>query len=101
MAVIQVEVYKEPQNIQKGVRQGCSLSTLLFNLYIEQAVKKVKEKYGKGVRIQGETYKMLRFADDIVILTESERDLECLMNGLDTVLNKLLWPPQSLLHIGI
>ena len=31
---------------------------------------------------------MLRFADDIVILTESERDLECLMNGLDTVLNE-------------
>ena len=58
-AVIQVEGYEEEADIQKGVRQGCSLSSLLFSLYVEQAVKKVKEKFGKRIKIQEETYKML------------------------------------------
>ena len=85
-AVIRVEGHEREAIVQKGVRQGCSLSPLLFNLYIEQAVKETKEKFGKGVTVQGEEIKTLRFADDIVILSESAKDLEDLLNGMDVTL---------------
>ena len=44
--------------------------------------------FGKGITIQGEETKTLRFADDIVILSESAEDLEKLLNGMDRVLEK-------------
>lgn len=85
-AVIRIEGYEREAAVQKGVRQGCSLSPLLFNLYIEQAMKEIKEKFGEGITVQGEVVKTLRFADDIVILSESARDLEIVLNGMDVVL---------------
>jgi len=33
----------EEANIEKGVRQGCNLSPTLFNLYIEEALKELRE----------------------------------------------------------
>ena len=64
-AVIRIEGEEREAAVHKGVRQGCSLSPLLFNLYIEQAMQEIKEEYGKGVMVQGEEIKTLRFADDI------------------------------------
>ncbi|WP_234447185.1 reverse transcriptase domain-containing protein, partial [Virgibacillus salexigens] len=57
-----------------------------FNLYIEQAVKESKEKFGIGIKVQGEEIKTLRFADDIVILSETAKDLEEQLNGMGSVL---------------
>ena len=87
-ATLTIEEHKKEALIRKGVRQGCSLSPLLFNLYMELAVNDVKEQFRFGVTVQGEKIKMLRFADDIVILAESKKDLEETMNGIDEVLRK-------------
>ena len=87
-AVTRVDGHETRAAIQKGVRQGCSLSPLLFNLYIEQAIKEVKEQFEAGVTVHGQNIKMLRFADDIVVLAESEKDLEFILNGMDFVLRQ-------------
>ncbi|MGX9339093.1 RNA-directed DNA polymerase, partial [Pantoea dispersa] len=87
-AVIRIEGNEREAVIEKGVRQGCSLSPMLFNLYIEQAVKETKEKFGEGIKVQGEEIKTLRFADDIVILSETAEDLEEQLNGMDRVLKE-------------
>ena len=85
-AVIRVEEHERDAEVGKGVRQGCSSSSLLFNLYIEEAVKEWKEKFGEGIKVQWEEIKTLRFADDIVILSETAKDLEEQLNGLSSVL---------------
>ena len=86
-ATIRFEGQEGEANIKKGVRQGCSLSPVLFNIYIENAIKEVKKKFRAGVTIHGERIKMLRFADDIVLVAEKCSDLEKILNGMEKILN--------------
>lgn len=73
-------------NISKGVRQGCSLSPVLFNLYIQKAIDRVREEVKVGISVQGEKIDMIRFADDIAIITESEQDLQIMIKEMDRIL---------------
>jgi len=45
---------KVEAQIRKGVRQGCSLSLSLFNLYVQEAINKIREEIEVGIKINGE-----------------------------------------------
>ena len=85
-----IEVDNEQRNIkvQKGVRQGCILSPIIFNLYAEEAVRKVKNMINGGINFQGEKVNMLRFADDIAIITASKQEPEEAIIEMETVFKK-------------
>lgn len=85
-AVIRIEGEEREAFVHRGVRQGCNLSPLLFNVYIEKAMQEIKEKCGNGITVQGEEIKTIRFADDIVVLSESGTNLENMLNGMDSIL---------------
>jgi len=88
-ANIRLDNCEEEARIRKGVRQGCSLSSILFNMYIEEAVNEVKEGcYNEGINIQGERILMLRFADDIVLLAENEKSLQKILCCMEDILTK-------------
>ena len=86
MAVIEIGKEKETAEIRKGVRQGCALSPVLFNLYIEDAMNRLKMKDNIGIRIQGENVSMIRFADDIALLAENEEALEASLQEMASIL---------------
>ena len=74
--------------IRKGVRQGCPLSPYLFNLFIEEVIRSVKEKT-KGIKINGRKIQRIRFADDIVIIEDSEKGIKKMIQILGKELQHL------------
>ena len=58
----------------EGLRQGSVLSPLLFSIFIAEVIDEWKRR-GIGVRIAGRRLAGLLFADDIVLLAESAREL--------------------------
>ena len=63
--------------IKRGVRQGCVLSPCLFNLYVERIFRETQDL--RGLKIGGININNLRYADDTVLLAESEEDLKNLL----------------------
>jgi hypothetical protein len=64
-----------------GLKQGCILSPILFNLYLNSLVEEIRDS-GIGVDLEGEIIGMLLYADDIVFLAETEADLQRLLSIL-------------------
>ena len=63
--------------IGKGVRQGCVLSTCLFNLHAEYIMRKARlEEAQAGIKIAGRNINKFRYADDTTLMTESEKELK-------------------------
>ena len=69
-------------SIKQGVRQGCVASPNLFALYTEMSMKEIEDM--ERFRIGGKVVNNLRYADDTVILAESEQQLQQLMNTVVT-----------------
>ena len=64
-----------------GLKQGCTLSTLLFNLYVNDLVTKINS-LDIGIEIDGEKVAVMLYADDLVLISASEDDLQILLNEL-------------------
>ena len=58
-------------NIKRGVRQGCVLSPDLLSLYSEKILREIKDLNGK--KINGININNIRYADDTVLVAESEK----------------------------
>ena len=66
--------------IGKGVRQGCILSSCLFNFYAEYIMRNAGlEETQAGIRIAVKNISNLRYADDTTLMEESEEELKILL----------------------
>ncbi|CAG2231612.1 unnamed protein product [Mytilus edulis] len=68
-------------NVQCGLKQGCLLSPLLFNVYVNGLVTYICS-LNVGINIDEENVSILLYADDLVLLAGSESDLQVLLDGL-------------------
>ena len=73
--------YTEEFEVKKGVRQGCILSPILFNIYSEELINYALESYN-GVKVNGVSYTNIRFADDTAVIAETEEELQNMMTSI-------------------
>src|SRR5574340_1240247 len=64
----------------KGVHQGCILSPCLFNLYAEYIMRNTGlEEAQAGIKIAGKNINNLRYAENTILMAESEEELKSLL----------------------
>ena len=71
--------------IQTGVRQGCILSPLLYSIFINDLAEELRNHPG-GAKIDAagkHVLTVLLYADDIVLMAETEEELQALMSVVD------------------
>ena len=73
----------EPAKIGRGVRQGCPLSPLLFNIYIQELLNEALENSKDGVKVGGQLVNAVRFADDQAMVANTNAGLQRIMDCLD------------------
>ena len=72
--VLNGEILK-PFPLRSGPRQGCPLSSLLFNIVLKVLATAIREdKEIKGIQIRKEEIKLSLFADDMILCIENPKD---------------------------
>ena len=68
--------------MRQGVRQGCPLSPILFNFFVNELAKML-EKTEVGVKYCDQIISSLLYADDVVLMADSKEDLQVLIDTVD------------------
>ncbi|XP_044227204.1 uncharacterized protein LOC122995885 [Thunnus albacares] len=73
-----------PFSVQRGVRQGCSLSGMLYSLAIEPLLHKLRNDL-TGVCFPDcdASFKLSAYADDVIVLVNTQRDIDVLVNTVN------------------
>ena len=72
----------EEITIKRGVQQVCILSPCLFKIYTEYLITEALEDR-KGIHINGQHITNIRYADETIILAESEQQVQHMIDKLD------------------
>ena len=71
-------------NYSRGVRQGCVLSPLLFNIYVNNFPFKIAHsQFDPFLLPDGTNLNCLLYADDLVIFSQTQRGLQLCLNELE------------------
>ncbi|MFZ2538984.1 MAG: reverse transcriptase family protein [Oscillospiraceae bacterium] len=81
-------VFSDIIQLSAGVRQGGVLSPILFGVYVNSIILSLQES-GLGCHVNKFPMSVFMFADDLVLLSGSITDLQCLINICVKELNKI------------
>lgn len=64
-----------------GVKQGGSLSPLLYAIYVSD-INEIIDRLNIGVKVGSQLVNLIMYADDIALLAENKKDMKILLNAL-------------------
>lgn len=76
----------DPFTVTQGLKQGCLLSPVLFSLYLND----LHDYLPGGINVAGTVVKVLLYADDIVLLSDSPKGLQNMIDALYVYCNQWL-----------
>ena len=88
----------EPINTNKGIRQGCGLSSVLFNIYINKIIQEFKRVMKKDIQLNNrKLLNTILYAGDQILIATSEDELQTMAYHLNLKQEntKCLYPVQK------
>jgi len=79
----------DPVTVRSGLRQGDSISPILFNLVLEKVIREMKIKPHEGIKLQNSAIPLLAYADEIVLMDESQVGVKRLCERLNDAAQKV------------
>ena len=84
----------EPTHINKGVRQECGLSPVLFNVHINKILQEFKTLIKNGIQLNNrKLVNTVLYADDQILMATSEDDLQTMAHQLNLIARKYNYLP--------
>lgn len=72
----------------RDVRQGCRLSSVLFNLLIADMEKEMRKIKWGGVKLGEDRVYTLAYSDDMVLLAENKEEMRSMIESLEEYLER-------------
>ena len=63
-------------------------TTLYINIFMDNIVREAKQRFDGGVEMETGTIQLILFADDLMLVTERDKDAERNVKVLDEVMTK-------------
>lgn len=76
------EGYTDPISIRSGVRQGCPMSLVAFNLALEPVLRAVTG-LPQGYTLHGHRHNISAYADDLAIISDTPEGMEVLLRAVE------------------
>ncbi|KAK2723645.1 hypothetical protein QYM36_002105 [Artemia franciscana] len=73
-------------DIKRGVKQGSNFSPKLFNIFINDVVNFLENRWAPKVSLGTQKLSLLLFADDIALVANKPQDLQILLNLIEEYL---------------
>lgn len=64
-------VITEPIPVKSGLRQGDSMSKILFNVVLKKVIRAINVRQDEGLKFQDSPIKLIAYVDDLVLLGET------------------------------
>ena len=74
--------------VHRGVRQGCTLSPWLFNVFMDKVTREARRGFQSEVKLSTGDVGVLLFADDMIVMAESVEGLQSNLKVLSDVLSR-------------
>lgn len=70
--------------------QECTLSLLVFNVYIQEVIYSIRDRTQLGIKVNGPKVDMLRFSNNITTIKENEKDIKIILGTMEQVIENNL-----------
>jgi len=74
--------------LARGLRQGCTISPMLFNLLIADMEEYMARGKWGGIKIMGNKSYTLMYADDVALMAEDEQGMKAMISRLERYLEE-------------
>jgi len=82
------DLISDPVQVKSGLRQGDALSPILFNLVLERVIREINVN-NQDFKLQDSSIELLAYADDVVLLGESQKSTKNILLKLEKAVAKV------------